>query len=100
MVSVDGKFVKGACSIGVNPTFDGNIRAVEVFLLDFADQIYGRQIVVWFVQRLREVQKFSDVAELIGAISRDVLRTREILALMDVKMLKPVVEMRANEIEV
>jgi riboflavin kinase/FMN adenylyltransferase len=100
MVSVDGKFVKGACSIGVNPTFDGNIRAVEVFLLDFADQIYGRQIVVWFVQRLREVQKFSDLAELIGAISRDVVRTREILALMDVKMLKPVVEMRVNEIEV
>jgi riboflavin kinase/FMN adenylyltransferase len=100
MVSVDGKFVKGACSIGVNPTFDGGVRAIEVFLLDFTDQIYGRKIMVWFVHHVREVQKFSDVAELVSAISRDVVCTREILALVDVKMLKPVVEMRVNEIEV
>jgi riboflavin kinase/FMN adenylyltransferase len=90
MVLVDGSLVKGACSIGLNPTFDGGSRSIEVFLLDYADQIYGREIAVSFVRRLRGMIKFSDVSELVSAITRDVLHTREILAAVDPDKVKPV----------
>jgi riboflavin kinase/FMN adenylyltransferase len=100
MVSIDGRLVEGACSIGLNPTFDGGSRAIEVFLLDFADQIYGREIAVCFVQRLRDIIKFPDIPELIGAITRDVRRTRDILAAIDPDKVKPVMEMGMNETEI
>lgn len=100
MVSVDGSLVKGACSIGLNPTFDGGTRTIEVFMLDYAGQIYGREIAFCFVQRLRDIQKYSDVSELVSAITRDVLHTREILAAVDLNKVKPVLGMVRNEIEV
>ena len=90
MVSVGNRLVKGACSIGLNPTFDGGTRSIEVFMLDFADQIYGREIAVWFVQRLRDMKKYSDADALVSAIARDVLHTREILAVLDLDKVKPV----------
>lgn len=100
MVSVDGSLVKGACSIGLNPTFDGGVRTIEVFLLDYAGQIYGRELAVCFVQRLRDIHKFTDVAELVGAITRDVLHTREILAAVDLNKVKPIVGTELYEIEI
>jgi riboflavin kinase/FMN adenylyltransferase len=100
MVSIDGSLVEGSCSIGLNPTFDGGIRSIEVFMLDYAGQIYGREIALSFVQRLRDIQKYPDVAELVSAITRDVLQTREILATVDLDKVKPVVGMVLNEIEV
>jgi riboflavin kinase/FMN adenylyltransferase len=100
MVSVDGSLVKGACSIGLNPTFEGGSRSIEVFMLDYADQIYGREIAVWFVQRLREVIKFPDADALVSAIARDVLHTRDILATVELDLLKPDMNMVPNEIEI
>jgi riboflavin kinase/FMN adenylyltransferase len=100
MVSLDGIPVKGACSIGSNPTFGGGSRAIEVFLLDYAGQIYGRKITVSFVRRLRDVMKFPDAGALVSAISQDVLHTREVLATIDPLKIKPVIEMGKNESEV
>ena len=79
MVMLDGRLFKGACTIGLNPTFAGSSRTIEVFLFDFSAQIYGREIAVYFVHRLRPVQKFSDAAALKAAISRDVEQTRTVL---------------------
>jgi riboflavin kinase/FMN adenylyltransferase len=100
MVSVDGSLVKGACSIGLNPTFDGGTRTIEVFMLDYAGRIYGREIAFCFVQRLRDIRKYPHVSELVSAIARDVLQTREILAEVDLKKVTPVLGMVRNEIEV
>jgi len=80
MAEVDGQLVKGACSIGFNPTFGGDTRTIEVFLLDYSGQIYDHRIEVHFVQRLRSVQRFPDVAALKSAISLDVANARIILA--------------------
>jgi len=99
MVSLDGCLVKGACSIGLNPTFAGGSRAIEVFMLDYAGQVYGRPLAVCFVQRLRDIRKFSGVPELVEAISRDVQNTREILAEVDLDRLQPVAGMVLDEIE-
>jgi riboflavin kinase/FMN adenylyltransferase len=76
MATVDGQCVKGACNVGCNPTFGGNVRTIEVFLLDYSDQIYDHDITVQFVQRLRPELKFPDVAALKVAISQDVVNTR------------------------
>lgn len=79
MAQVDGRRIKGACNIGCNPTFGGNSRTVEVFLLDFSDHIYDHEVKVDFVQRVRPEQRFPDVAALKSAIGQDVVQTRIIL---------------------
>ena len=79
MAEVDGHLVKGACNIGSNPTFGGKVRSIEVFLLDFDDQIYDHGVIVHFVQKLRPEQKFPDAAALKSAIGKDVEHTRIIL---------------------
>lgn len=89
VVLVDGRLVKGACDIGINPTFEGGLRTVEVFLLDFSGQIYGSEIAVYFVHRLRDVKKFSGAAELVKAIENDVEVTRTILDQVQQSFIKP-----------
>lgn len=79
MVQVDGLPVKGACNIGINPTFGGTVRTIEVFLLDYSGYIYDHMVTVTFVQRLRPVFMFPDIEALKSAISRDVADTRVIL---------------------
>ncbi|NTV50812.1 MAG: bifunctional riboflavin kinase/FAD synthetase [Geobacteraceae bacterium] len=88
MVEVDGHLVKGACNIGFNPTFGGNIRTVEVFLIDYSANIYDHGIMVHFVRRLRSVQNFSDVASLKAAINQDVASCRTTLENLNVKYLR------------
>lgn len=88
MASVEGKLIQGACNIGCNPTFEGKERTIEVFLLDFSGQIYGRDIMICFVQRLREVMKFPDASALMLAISHDVDQARTILNSVDGQLVK------------
>lgn len=68
-----------AISIGSNPTFSGQQRTVEAFVLDEGGNFYGRRVALEFVERLRGMEKFDSVDELIAQIGRDVQRTREIL---------------------
>lgn len=70
----------GAMSVGVRPTFGGQVRTLEVYLLDFSGDLYGRDIEVEFVDWLRPELKFSSRAELVAAIDADVEATRGCLA--------------------
>jgi riboflavin kinase / FMN adenylyltransferase len=69
-----------AISVGSNPTFDGISRTVEAHLLDFTGDLYGQQLHVEAVHRLRGMSKFPDLKALVDAITADVAATR---ALMD-----------------
>lgn len=89
IAALDDRLVQGACNIGLNPTFEGRLRTIEVFLLDFHGQIYGQKISVYFVQKLRNVKKFADVDELKTAISHDVETTRKVLGNLQPDLLKP-----------
>ena len=89
MVAIDGELYQGACNIGPNPTFDGTERVIEVFLLDFSGQLYGRDLAVCFVERLRDEMKFPNVESLIRAIRQDVLEIGKILSTTDHSMSKP-----------
>ncbi len=70
----------GVTNVGTRPTFDGGKRLVEAHILDFEGDLYGYDLVVEFVERLRPELKFSSVEELKEQIRRDVERAREILA--------------------
>jgi riboflavin kinase/FMN adenylyltransferase len=68
----------GVANVGTRPTFvaDRQRPGVEVHVLDFAGNLYGRWIKVMFVQRLRAEQKFRDPAELVAQIRRDIDQVR------------------------
>lgn len=74
-----GRFM-GALHIGPRPTFPGSDAAVEVFLLDFDGELYGCEIRLELIERLRPVAAFTTPAELVQQMRRDVGRTREVLA--------------------
>ena len=67
-------------SVGTRPTFDGTNPLLEVHIFDFDDDIYGENIDVDFVARLRSEEKFDDVNELIEQMNRDSAQARKILA--------------------
>ena len=70
----------GALDIGFRPTFGGDRLTIEVFLLDFEGDLYGAQLEVSFVQRIRDEETYASAADLAAAIGRDVAETRRILA--------------------
>jgi len=78
-VKIDQELYDGACNIGPNPTFGDEAIAIEVFIFDFAGDLYGRDLLVYFVERIRDERKFPDAAALQTAIANDVARCREIL---------------------
>ena len=72
-----------AISVGTNPTFNGLERRVESYVLDHTDlELYGIEITVEFVERLRGQVRFGSVDELIEQMNSDVAATRVVLGLV------------------
>ena len=71
-----------ATNIGFNPTFtpDRQTPSLEAYLLDFDRDIYGQQVKLDFVSRIRNELKFNSVQALIWKIQEDVDKTRELLS--------------------
>lgn len=67
-------------SIGSNPTFGDDGIRIEAHLLNFSQDIYGQELSLLFVERLRETVKFSGVPALIAQINADITQTKTILA--------------------
>ena len=76
---LDGVRYPSATSIGIRPTFNLTERLVEAYLIDFNQDIYGKQVCLEFVSKLRDQEKFSGVDELIQKINQDVDDSRTIL---------------------
>ncbi len=76
---INGRSAKGVASIGVRPTFDSGPVSVEVYLLDFAGNLYGKQIDVSFIKRLRGEEKFTDAEGLVRQIRIDVKEAELVL---------------------
>jgi riboflavin kinase/FMN adenylyltransferase len=77
---VGGEAHQSMTNVGRNPTFGENERTVEVFLLDFQGDLYGRDLRLDFVQRLRDEKKFDSVEDLKKQIAEDVEQGRAILS--------------------
>jgi len=78
---LEERHMPAAISVGYNPTFGANPLSVEAFILDFDEDIFGRNLKLEFVERLRDEQFFESVDALVAQMSDDVARTREILAI-------------------
>jgi riboflavin kinase / FMN adenylyltransferase len=79
LASFNGRSVKGVASIGVRPTFDSGPVSVEVYLLDFKGDLYGNQMDVSFIKRLRGEEKFTDAEGLVRQIRKDVKEAELVL---------------------
>jgi len=78
-IKLEGKQYQAVLNIGWNPTFGDNRQTIEVFLLDFRENIYGKNLEVLFIEKLRDEKKFSGPEELVAQIERDVSQARGIL---------------------
>jgi riboflavin kinase/FMN adenylyltransferase len=69
----------GVANIGRRPTFGGEVEVLEVFLFDFAGDLYGRRLRVRLIEHLRHERRFDGIDSLRAQIAEDSLRARRIL---------------------
>ncbi len=62
--NIDGRVVYGMMNIGTKPTVEGNERTIEVHFFDFEDDLYGRELSISLLHRLRDEQNFKYVDRL------------------------------------
>jgi riboflavin kinase/FMN adenylyltransferase len=75
-----GAPLMGAASLGTNPTFTpGATLSLEVHLLDFDGDLYGRHMRVAFHARLRDEERYPSVEALVAQIEKDVAHSRAAL---------------------
>lgn len=67
-------------NIGFNPTFSQNELNFETFIFDFTGDLYGKEIIVEFIQRLRDEVKFESKDDLVKYIQHDVEMARTIFS--------------------
>jgi riboflavin kinase/FMN adenylyltransferase len=67
----------GAANLGMRPTVDGTTALLEVHLLDFNQQIYGRYVEVEFCEKLRDEVRYPNIELLKEQIAKDVAFSRE-----------------------
>ncbi len=78
MMSIDGRPHPGVTNIGVRPTVsrDEETSIIETHVLDFDRDLYGKEVRLEFLVRLREERKFSGVEPLVAQIRTDIARAR------------------------
>ncbi len=74
---VDGRWYRAAVNVGHNPTFhrrdeEAVVVHIEAFLLDFSGDIYGREIRVDFLHKIRDEARFDDVPSLVAQMQDDI----------------------------
>jgi riboflavin kinase/FMN adenylyltransferase len=76
-----GRALPAAISVGTNPTFAGTQRRVEAYVLDRTDlDLYGENVVFEFIEKLREMEKFDSIEDLVAKIDDDVERARAVFS--------------------
>ncbi|MEO7587592.1 MAG: bifunctional riboflavin kinase/FAD synthetase [Arachnia sp.] len=84
LMATDGVRLPAAISVGSNPTFNGVDRRVESYVLDRTDlELYGEEIVVDFVDRLRGQVKFDGIEGLIAQMDQDIDQCRRVLGVAE-----------------
>lgn len=82
-VNFSGSFFLGMANIGTRPTVKGKTLTVEVNLFHFNGDLYGKELTVSFIQRIRDEKKFDDLQSLSLEIARDKNRITKLFASMD-----------------
>jgi riboflavin kinase/FMN adenylyltransferase len=76
---IDGEEYQSMTNIGRAPTFGDSERTVEAYLIDYQGDLYGQELKIDIVARLRDEKKFDTVEELKKQVTEDVKRGRAIL---------------------
>ena len=71
-VLVDGVWLKAVTNVGEHPTFDDMNFNIESHILFYKNDLYGKKITVRFLQRIRDIKKFTSKEELADRIGKDV----------------------------
>ncbi len=81
LAEIEGEIWKAVTNVGFRPTFGDDVDTVriEAHLLDFARDLYGQQLGLQFIERLRDEMKFDQVNELIHQVGKDINTARDIL---------------------
>lgn len=80
-VDIDGDLYNGIANYGIRPTFKGKKLLLETYIFDFSKDIYGKDIVVSFIEFIREEKKFEGVDLLKKQIDMDSKKALEILGI-------------------
>ncbi len=78
-VLFDNRLYESISNVGSAITFGQNELKIETYIFDFARQIYDQEIVVFLVQKIRDIQKFKSTQELVAQIQRDIDLAEKIL---------------------
>jgi riboflavin kinase/FMN adenylyltransferase len=78
-ILIDGVAHKAVASFGRRPTVDDGAPLLEVYVLDFAGDLYGREVEVRFVAWIRPEEKFDGLDALVRQIDDDVVKARAAL---------------------
>ncbi len=76
----DGKQYAAAVNLGPNPTFGEKRRKIEAHLIDFEGDLYGEDLELEFVSRIRDTQTFPDVEMLTRQLAQDVEQTQGVVS--------------------
>ena len=66
-------------NIGKRPTVEGKERRVEMNIFDYNDMLYGKEIKISFIKRIRNEQKFKNLDDLSNQLRKDKLETIKII---------------------
>jgi len=80
IAQVDGKQFSSATNIGIRPTFGEGEETVETHLLNYKGDLYGKDMSLEFVRKLRDEQRFPSSEELKAQIEKDVREVEAVLA--------------------
>lgn len=75
MVKVDNQWFKGMANVGIRPTLDLHNVTIEAHLFDFNRDIYGKEICIAFLERIRDEMKFDSLHELKAQLHKDLQTT-------------------------
>ncbi len=75
----NGKEVFGMMNIGTNPTVDGKERTIETNFLDFEEDLYDKEMCIYFLQRIRSEEKFDSLDTLKAEIENDKIITQNFI---------------------
>jgi riboflavin kinase / FMN adenylyltransferase len=77
---IEPKPLNGVASLGTRPTVDGTDMLLEVHVFDFVGDLYGREMEVEFVAKLRDEARFDSLDALIVQMKIDAAQARDVLS--------------------
>jgi len=80
IAEIEGKTHPAVLNIGFNPTFSNDKLSIEAHIIDFEENILGKNLDVFFVDRIRDEMKFDGPERLAEQIKRDIDKARELLS--------------------